>query len=259
MAEWNGTTAQMARMAQDGYNIIKSVDPDALVTTPTPVNNGAGPKSISGWMSDYLAANGGNYADIVSFHGYINPARGQAPESIISTLDQITSAISGTPLSSLPLWDTEGAWGKPANLPDPDLQAAFVARVYLLQWSNEVQRFYWFQYGSTQPAGLWAPSGLDSAGLAYEQSYDWIVGANLASPCSAAGSVWTCNFTKPGGIQEQAVWDASQTCSGGNCTTTSYTPDPVYTEYTDLAGVTTPFIPGTEVQIGAKPLLLRNH
>ncbi len=253
--EWTGTMAQMARMAQDAYTIIKSVDPNALVTTPTPVDDGGGAQSIAGWMSSYLAVNGGNYADIVTFHGYVSAAHGEPPENIASVVQTVDSNLVDL-LSSKPRWDTEASWGKDPGYPDPDLQAAFVARMYLLQWSNGVQRFYWYQYGNTGFGTLWTDSGLAPAGIAYEQVYDWMVGATLASPCSNTGTVWTCNITKPGGIQEQAVWDSSQSCSNGSCTTSVYTPATVYTEYADLAGTVTSFTAGTTVPIGAKPILL---
>lgn len=255
--EWNGTNAQLVRMAKDAYTIIKAADPAARVTTPSSVNAGSG-RSIDIWLPSYLAAGGGAYADIVAFHGYINPALGQAPEAITSTVDQVTSSLIGTPLTSKPVWNTEGGWTQDSNLPNAELQAAFVARVYLLQWFKNVSRFYWFQYGNSDTGTLWTSAGPDAAEIAYGQVYDWLVGATLAGPCSATGSVWTCTFTKPGGVQEQAVWDASQTCHNDTCTTSSYTPSSVYTKYTDLAGNITSFAPGATIQIGAEPVLLEN-
>jgi hypothetical protein len=254
--EWNGTNAQLVRMAKDAYAIIKAGDPTALVTTPSSVNAGSG-HSIDIWLPAYLAAGGGAYADIVAFHGYINPALGQQPEAITATVDQVTSSLTGS-LASKPIWDTEGAWTLNSNLPDAQLQAAFVARVYLLQWFKGVARFYWFQYGNTDTGTFWTSAGPNAAEIAYGQVYDWLVGATLTGPCSATGSVWTCNFTKPGGVQEQAVWDASKTCVADLCTTSSYKPSSVYTQYTDLTGNVTSFAPGTTIQIGAKPILLEN-
>ncbi|MGH9433902.1 MAG: glycoside hydrolase domain-containing protein [Terriglobia bacterium] len=257
--EWNGTTAQMVRMAKDAYAIIKSLDPTAMVTTPTPVNGGATNANLNTWMQQFFAGGGSQYADVVTFHGYLNPSNGQRPEMITSVASSLTATKAGAGLTSKPVWDTEGGWGKDADLSDPDLQAAFVARIYLLQWSAGVSRFYWFQYGNQGEGTLWTPSGLTPAGIAYGQVYTWMVGATLASPCSVSGSVWTCNLTKPGGVQTQAVWDASQTCSNGSCGTSSYTPNSTYTKYADLAGNVTSFTPGMPIQIGAKPILLESQ
>jgi len=256
-SEWTGTMAQMARMSQDAYSIIKAVDPNAMVTTPTPVNDGEGLQTIGGWMSSYFAGSGENFADIVTFHGYVNAGHGKPVEDIVSIVDTVDSHRFGA-LAVKPLWDTESSWGKDPNFSEPDLQAAFLARDYLLHWSNGVERFYWYQYGNTQSGTLWTDSGLTLAGIAYAQVYDWMVGATMPAACSARGSVWTCDLTKPGGIREQAVWDVADSCSNGNCTTSTYTPDATYTKYADLAGNLTSFTQGTAVHIGAKPILLEN-
>jgi hypothetical protein len=255
--EWSGTNAQLVRMAKDAYAIIKKADPTSLVTTPTSVDAGSG-RSIDTWLPAYLAAGGAPYADIVSFHGYINPSLGQQPEDITGTVDQVTSSITGTALASKPVWNTEGGWTNNTALPDPDLEASFVARVYILQWFKGVSRFYWFQYGNDDTGTLWTSAGMNEAGIAYGQVYDWLVNATLSGPCTATGTVWTCNFTKTGGLQEQVVWDTSKTCSGGRCTTSSYTPATIYSKYIDLAGNVTSFTPGTSIQIGIKPILLEN-
>jgi hypothetical protein len=263
LIEWNGTDAQMARMAKDAYTIIKAADPTALVTTPTPGISSGG-QNIQTWLPGYLStvfnSYGSTYADIVTFHGYANAAMGNQPEQEIATVGHVTAAIAPYPsLTSEPLWNTEGSWNTDTGLPDPDMQAAYVARMYLIQWSLGVSRFYWFQYGNRQTGTLWtSASGLSPAGVAYGQVYDWMVGATLTSPCSLSGTVWTCNFTN-GSVQEQAVWDASQSCSNGVCTTSSFTPSPTYTQCSDLAGNKASITAGSPVAIGAKPILLENH
>jgi len=257
--KWNGTMAQLVRMAKDASTIIKATDPSALVTTPSPVDGGSG-LSAAQWMTQYLAAGGNTYADVVTFHGYLSANGLSAPENIASTVQDLASSRSSAGLSAKPLWDTESDWGRDSNLPDPNQEAAFLARFYLVQWSNGVSRLYWYQYGNRAFGSLWLPgTGTNAAGIAYGTVYKWMVGATMKSSCSSAGSVWTCNFTKPGNVTAQAVWDASQTCSNGNCTTSSYTPSSSYTQYQDLAGGVTPISSGSTVQIGAEPILLESQ
>ena len=62
------TFSTMVEMQRQVYEIVKSVDPAAKVLTPSP-QGGYGP----GWMSRFLASGGGNYADIMAFHGYLVP------------------------------------------------------------------------------------------------------------------------------------------------------------------------------------------
>jgi len=146
------------------------------------------------------------------------------------------------------------------------MQAAFLARFYLLHWSAGIARFYWYQWNNQIWGTLWKPDlndpsasgSLLAPGIAYKNVSDWMVGAVLTSNCSATGSVWTCQFKRANGYQALAVWDASQSCSGGACTTSSFAFPTGYTRYSDLAGNTNMLV-GSTVDIGAKPVLLINQ
>ena len=146
------------------------------------------------------------------------------------------------------------------------MRAAFLARMYLVHWSSGATRFYWYQWNNSSFGTLWKPDPTNPSaagtvlepGTAYGQIYDWMVGATMTSPCTANGSVWTCEFSRPNGYLAQAVWDASQSCSGGVCTTSSFTFDPQYINYRDLSGSTST-LSGSTVAIGAKPILLQNQ
>jgi hypothetical protein len=161
----------------------------------------------------------------------------------------------------MPVFDTEGSWGSNGSIPsisDPDQQAAFTARYLLVQQSAGIARLYWYgwDYIKSDNGDLWTPSGLTLAGVAYQQTEIWMSGATLSTPCAANGSVWTCSYTRTGGYQALVVWDASQTCNNGSCTTSSFSlpSSPQFVQYQDLAG-TTHAVSGT-VAIGAKPILL---
>ena len=62
-----GDMQTLVTMAQHAYRIIKSINPAAQVITPT-ASAAGGPA----WLDTYLSKGGGNYADIMSFHGYCN-------------------------------------------------------------------------------------------------------------------------------------------------------------------------------------------
>lgn len=252
--EWTGTTAQTLTMCTDMYNIVKANSSSALVTTPAPVNFTTTSDAVN-WMASYLQAGGGNVADVIAFHGYFGPPLTPiTPETITSIVQTIDGAL--TSVASKQVWNTEMGY-RDSDLPDPDMEAAFVARVYLLQWSNGISRFYWFQYGATNIGTLTSGSAENEAGTAYGVVLSWMVGSTLTSPCSANGNVWTCNFKTASGAQTQAVWDASQSCSNGVCSTSNYTPSSTYTTYIDLSGKSTSISSGSTVPIGAKPILLQ--
>ena len=167
----------------------------------------------------------------------------------------------------MPLWDTEASWGLDTVLPDANMQAGSVARLYLLNAANGVARLYWYGWDFTNRGTLWQTTSSTNcetqnnggyiclAGTAYGQVYNWLSGAVL-SGCSSSGTIWTCNLARPGGYLAQVMWDSSRTCSNGVCQTTPYTPPSQFIEYRDLNGNT--FIVTGSVPLGAEPIILEN-
>lgn len=262
---WAGTNQQMLRLSKDAYSIIKSVDANALVTTPAP---STGINGVANWMGPYLALGGGQYADIITFHGYnwsTQPGVYPQPEAIVPLVNNLKAVLQANGQDKKPLWCTEGGWGDTTGngFTDPDLHAAYLARHYLLQESEGVNRYYWFAWdngfdSAGLPDGLWVPTtGITPAGEAYQQVQNWMVGATPAGPCSAKGNLWTCSYARANGYQAEAIWDASKSCSNGVCGTSAQ-PASSYVHYRDLSGHTTAIIGGT-VPVGAKPILLENQ
>ncbi len=171
------------------------------------------------------------------------------------------------------MFDTEFSWGEGVSFPDPNEQAGFVGRSMLLHWSSGVSRVYWYAWDLS--GIMWTPTStvgctttnpggdgfICETGTAFTQVQSWMVGATLTQACTEAGTVYTCEFTKPGGYQALAVWDTSQSCSNGKCTTSTFTFPPVkpnYLHYLNLAGTSTN-ISGPTVPIGYEPILLENQ
>jgi hypothetical protein len=264
---WQGTVAQTIRMAQDARSIILGIDPTALIVSPSSGlrNNG------TTWLSAYLSAGGGQYADIIAFHGYVqNSTFGDFPQAsdLTQFLTQYKSILASAGQGSKPLWDTEGSWGQQAinGFTDPDLQTAFLAQYHFLHLSNGVQRLYWYQWNNAGHGTLWLPDPntpsnpgtLLPPGVAYAQVYNWLVGTTLTSPCTATGTVWTCQLTGASGYVAEAIWDTSQSCSAGACSTSNMSVPSQFVKYRDLDGGTTA-ITGSTVPVGAKPILLENQ
>lgn len=263
---WVGTNQQMLRLAQDAHSIIKSIDPNALVTTPAP---STGINGVANWMGPYLALGGGQYADIITFHGYnwsTQPGVYPQPEAIVPLVNNLKTVLVTNAQDNKPLWCTEGGWGDTTGngFTDPDLHAAYLARHYLLQESEGVNRYYWFAWDNGVdslglPDGLWVPTtGITPAGVAYQQVENWMVGASPSGQCSSNGNIWTCTYTRANGYQAEAIWDTSKSCSNGVCSTSPQPAASTYLHYRDLAGNSTAISGGT-VPVGAKPIWLVNQ
>jgi hypothetical protein len=283
---WKGSPEDLVKLAAVAYPIIHR-DPYSMVLTPSSVGVATSTDSqAAGWIASYLRAGGSKYADGGTFHGYLGrrsvvpfpmPEQDQTPGcsgtsnamcagSILTLVRTYRRVFDENGLVGKPMFNTEGSWG-PDTIQDSDMQAAWLARYYLLQAGiaseNNLQFISWFSWGrprgSRKPWGqLETESGAaNQAGFAYQQVRDWILGARFV-PCSAKGSVWSCSLTRTGGYEALAVWDTEQSCRGGACSTTVYFPDHRFTVVRSLSGESGRISAGG-VRIGAKPVLLENR
>ena len=80
----------------------------------------------------------------------------------------------------------------------------------------------------------------------------------MKGPCAVSGTIWNCDFTRSGGYLAEAIWDTSESCHKGGCSTRSHTVSPQYVNYLTLDGNKVNITNGT-VPIGAKPIWLQNQ
>lgn len=291
---WVGTTAQLVRMTQDARCVVEGpppggscnsnstfpsgtgIDPSARIISPAPVGSQNNPNAAQKNAEDFLTttADGmlpGSFVDIVGFHCYVSTKTVgdyPYPEQVLKVISDLqTDLTSANGVQNDPVFCTEGGFGSASEegFTDPDLQAGFVARYYLLQNPTVVSRVYWYSWDSTTtyPGALWdSTSGVPyEAATAYAEVYKWITGAT-ASNCQQNGTVWTCNLTRSGGgYQAQAVWDgntASSCYTAGAPTCSTYTVPSGYTLSRDLTGKESSVSAGASVNLSAKPILLES-
>jgi hypothetical protein len=238
-----GDVATMVTMARDANLIIKSIDATAKVLSPG-VDGPTGPA----WLAAFLSGGGNSYVDIIAFHGY-GTANAEDLNGIVSSYRAVMSADAD---ASMPLWDTEGSWGQ-STIGDDSHRAAFVAKYFVLQWSQGVARVVWYAYDNIDCWGrlMGTTSGLNAAGIAYGETYKWTVGATLTKPCSADGNgTWVCSLTRPGGYQAEIVWNSTKNLD-------SYAVPEAMAAYRDLAGNSIP-ITGGVVPVGNSPILIES-
>lgn len=258
---WKGTTAQLVRLAKDTNTVVKALDPSALTTTPPYVGNG-----IRQPFQNYLQAGGGQYADVIGYHGYLQtgtcPSNCPIPENEAVQIGVVQSVMQSTGQTGKPIFDTEGSWGNylgADTITDPDQQVAFTARYYLMHLSNNVSKVYWYSWNNQENGHFYdIPNAvIIPAGIAYEQLYNWLVGATLTSPCTLINTRWSCSFTRSAPYVAETIWDvnAAYICSSGVCPTVNVAVPTHYTQFRDLAGDTT-VISNHTVPVGSKPVLV---
>jgi hypothetical protein len=285
---WVGTYAQSAKMCADMVKIVKdqcrsctTLTPDISAATSGDTKGNGDSRSYDEWTKNFLAAYkqlGVEYPDAGAFHPYaartwnLNPVpfpetfagsacranTPECPDTLLGKIATMRSILDRGGMAGKPLWATEGGWGTNGELPDPDVQAAYVARWLILQASSGVARAYWFMWDNGGDArgwgGMWdGRNGINKAGVAYGQAYNWLVGASFTKPCSSDHDVWTCDISRPGGYRARVVWNAAK--SYDPQVKSKYATGNDFSQYRDLAGGKSSIGGGT-VMIGTKAILL---
>jgi hypothetical protein len=259
---WTGTPAQMVALAAAAYPILKQ-DPYSMVFTPSVVwLNGVK------YMTNYLQAGGNLYADGLTFHGYPSQTGPgytvpvPYPESPLSTNAPIVTMITtfraladANGLLGKPIATTEGGWGT-NGVVDSDQQIAWITHYEILQATiasaNNLLFQDWYTWGYVQSGDIETKTGVATpAGLAYNVVLTWLIGTKPTTGCTLSGNIYTCQIA----ALKQIVWDASQNCSAGVCTTAPYNPDPSYLIMQDTTGLKQN-IQNNTVNLGIKPILL---
>jgi hypothetical protein len=241
---FNGTTAQLVRMSKDASAIIRSLDPNAKILSPSYHEF-----SMKTKFDDYVAQGGAAYFDIVNVHMRGLESNNTIPETFLDVYSTVESELAKRNLTNLPLWDDEHGIEKDQGLTDPDELAGYVARSSILRAGVGLQRQYIYQWDSIAPFGLQN----SQSGTAWDEVANWLIGHQI-NACTVTGTVYTCQLDNG-----QVVWDTAQTCKGGTCTTSKYTYPSRYGWYKQMTSGNGNQLTGSTVQIGYKPILLTNQ
>lgn len=238
------STAQivMPSYAPAGANLAQCF----LYCTPNVANQCGSPATS-------CTAGGGGHASIDRINFHAKP--GANLETAIPTQVAAMEAILQSAELAKPLDNTEAgfsATGWSGAYTDGDMQAAYIARMYIFYYWKGVANDVWYNW-SPANAGL----GSSQAAVAYTQVYNWMVGSTVGN-CTNASTVWTCTMTLPSGTAAAMIWDTSKSCAAGICTTANQTVATHYQSYLDLAGDPKTSISSHIVPVGIKPILLQD-
>ncbi|MGO9126868.1 MAG: glycosyl hydrolase [Terriglobales bacterium] len=248
--EYTGTAQQLVRMAQDTRAVATMFDPNVQITCPPETGDGTNSAQMQ-YLASYLAAGGGAYVDVIGMHGYV-----VNPEDIITRVNAATAVMAQYGQSGKPLFITEGSWVNYNGDFPAQQQPGFSFRHYLSMLSGPAQRFYLYAFDNATEGNLFNGTDLTPAGSAYHLFYYWLVGASMTQPCQiqpGSTAVWACGFTRSGGYQAAAVWDAA--LPWGQEITVSVGPQ--YVQYRDLYGNVFQ-VQNNQVPIGYDPIWLEN-
>jgi hypothetical protein len=210
------TPTQLAITVAAVIPVIRAGDPAARILAPTMY---ARSEQQANWNNYYsIGGSAVEDVDIVTIHGYPSPGDCR-PEAIdlnytgTKPIFALYSSFVPTSLLGKPVWNTEGSWGSEATgqtIPtNQDQQAAFLARYVLLHWSNNIKACCWYAWPSGSAgttSQVWGRLAGRLAATAWQQVYNWMLGATLTNPIRADGTVWSGSWTRPGGYRAVCVW-----------------------------------------------------
>jgi hypothetical protein len=203
---WSGTMDQMLALTKEASQIIHSVDPHAVVVSPSATADYGIP-----WLAEFLKKGGGQLVDVIGFHFYVNPHT-KLPEDMVPLIQSARHIMSENNLANMPLWNTETGWLVPARFDSEDVAGGILARAYILAWAAGVQRFYWYAWDNRSLAIVSYKEDshtVTRAGLAYKVIQQWFVGARMDGCTESADSNWTCQLNRSG-KQEWIVWNSQR-------------------------------------------------
>lgn len=191
---WDGTPQELEIMVSDAAQIIRSMNPNAVILTP----------SISPWknqqvfLSSFLTACQGNVAfDIFAMHDY---TWGGPPEKIVSEVQSVVSFQQSMGLQNLPLWSSEGSdkeWSTFTQQQKND----FVARYYALELNHGSLRHYWYSWNVPTVGQLMNTP----AATVYLTVGSWFTGM-IHTGCIQKGAGYICTEQDASGNKHPIVW-----------------------------------------------------
>ncbi len=237
---WAGTESQLVELTREAYNIIHSIDPSALVLSPS--NN-------LQWMSGFLAAGGGNYVDVIATHIGSYP---HAPEAIAVSIQKMKGIMSEYGVQNKPLWNTEFEYVEPDYFATDQDAAAWLARVYIVDWWFGIERSYFYAWDDLNMTLQTVDSNFkaNSAGIAYGVVFNWLAGATMTNCRNDASGTWICSLER----NDQPFWIVWNV---NGATTVPRTIAPGATSEQDLTGATSGIGVNSTIAIGESPMLLQ--
>jgi hypothetical protein len=280
-AFWAGSIAQLARLVEDlncivtGRGVVhENGDGTATPCTATPIDPTAEivmpaghalPAALPYAQNElYCTASPTGYelpcpnppnaiataVDIINFH--MKPGSDTGTPTAEAAMQMYVANINGILLPAeraKPLWDGEAQYAEKGFIGvylDDDMAASFMPRFYLIDWTLGISGMAWYNEAQGPTTVL----------TSYQQTYNWLEGSTLTTPCAANGTVWSCTISKAG-KESLVMWDTAQTCSNGSCTTSSQTVASSWETYQDMTSASTAAtISGHAVPVGIKPIVL---
>ncbi len=201
---WTGTTKELINLAHEASQILHDIDPTITIVGPSATDHETGPA----WLDEYLSAGGGMYLDAIAHHLYVFPS---PPEAITPFAGRVRQVMAKHGMSNKPLWNSELGWALPKVFSSDMEAASYIARSYILNWVGGVQRCYWYAWDNQDWSTLWLTeednTTLKPAAVAYGETRNWLIGAQVSSFVVDGANTYMCQLTRANNAMARIVWN----------------------------------------------------
>lgn len=247
---YSGTVDQMVSLAREAYTILKEIDPEVTVISPSAVPGGVVDLGTP-WLEEYLMKGGAAYADIIGFHFYVTPNQ---PESMLPFISKVKVLMAKYGVSSKQLWNTETGWATPKTFSSEAEADGYVARSYILNWAAGVNRFYWYAWDDRDWLTLYMTEAdfktLTTSATAYAQVQEWLIGTRMVACGQNEQGTWIANVIRDDNYSGWIVWNQTQSLN------LEIPQNWNVKRMKDLRGNTTDLTGVSQVAIGMAPILI---
>jgi hypothetical protein len=203
---WDGTPAKLVQLTAEAYKVIKTIDPNATVVSPS-LPTVDTPRIA--WENSLFAAGMGNYVDAIGVHLY---ALGKTPEAVLTEAQSLQALMKTYSLSSKPILCTEFGWANPNTFASQDEQSGWYIRSTLMGWTAGVQRFIWYAWDNSNWVTLTMtmPDFVTPTkpSIAMATLEGWTINHEVA-PCVNNSNTWSCDITDQAGDHSRIYWNTT--------------------------------------------------
>lgn len=213
---YSGSLETMVNLVRIAFQVIKQIDPEARLVSPSVTGDGRNPK----WLDRYLALGGGQYADVIGYHFYVPR---QSPEAMLPLVAEVRAIMQKHGVGDKPLWNTESGWwidnfasasrlgaaGADWRKLDQGTASAYVARALILGWASGLSRFCWYAWDNSDMGLYDVVARVEKpAARAYTKTALWLIGSTMHG-CDQRSGVWICELSDAEQKRFRIVWRAS--------------------------------------------------
>lgn len=214
---YSGSVETLARLTCEAHKVLKEVDPENILVSPSVVGVG---KHLE-WHAKLMEQGIGTCVDAIGHHFYVPKS---TPEAMVQDIGKVREILRLHGAGHLPLWNTEAGWwientdGSPETgidttwkrIPAKDL-ASVVARALIIGRAEGLERYFLYAWDN-KSMGFVEPStqSLKPGAMAIEDVYRWLQEWRLGT-CEPQKGIWLCALKNDSGQEAWIVWADKET------------------------------------------------